>query len=281
MKRLLLIGMLLIAITTILPTYAYAQVPHLELMMLSNPNVMAVALQLPETRLLNFGRSVGFASVRRYDIRISADVVHAFDYHPASHLNGTVGLGMNWGMTLPVPASMFQGTYVGSIFLKTGVESRMDTLKKYHAQNYTYSFGVDHQIPFTDFMYAVSKTATPAKLSAAISLIRQLPPIDSSTIRADAGLDWTVPMAGGTSWVTTGEGHWAKDIQPYALLTSGATYRLPMQTGSLPIGIEPIAFVRYVVGKRPPTYEMLDHWEYGFTTQINFGSNTVAKVKAK
>ncbi|MCX7834867.1 MAG: hypothetical protein N2450_02200 [bacterium] len=245
--------------------------PRIEFLMLENPSVFAVAVTIPETKLFQIGPKIKHTEVRRFDIRIRGEALHPFDYHPRGFFTADVGVGLNFGYVLSQPNQISKGTYIGSWVFVPGIESTLDTNRKYHAKNYRFSLGYEQELPFTDFMRVVNNTAQPAKLSAYVSQVRMMPPIDSSAMRADAYLNWSVPIVFGTSWITYGEAHWAKDVRPHALLSSGAEYQLPIQTSQMPgVTIAPRAFARFVTGRRPPTYELINSWEYGITTSISF-----------
>ncbi|MDK9700159.1 MAG: hypothetical protein OEM52_08450 [bacterium] len=246
--------------------------PTIELAMLQDPSTLAIGITLPQTRLLKFGQKIGNTGFRRFDVKVSADILHPFDYHPQGHANAALAFGMNWGASMPNPGKLFQGTYIGTWYVEEGVESDLDTNKKYRAQNYTTSLGYDQQIPYTDFARVAHKSAMPMVIGAAVSSVRNIYPIDTSSIRADAHADWSVPLLLGTSWLTNGQAHWSKDVKPYGYVESGATYPLPMQQLNIPfVGFQPVLFARFVAGRRPPDYELINSWEYGLTSTVTIG----------
>lgn len=256
----------------IFTTFAYSQVihPRIEFLMLENPTVFAVAITLPETKLFQMGPKIKYTDVRRIDFRLRGEILHPFEYHPRGYFNTDMGVGLNFGFTFSKPTKFSRGTYIGSWVLLPGVESTLDTNRRYRAKNYRFALGYEQEIPFTDFMKIMHATAQPAKFSAYLSQLRMMQPIDSSALRADALLNWNVPLFMGTAWTTTGEAHWAKNVRPHALLISGAEYQLPIQTSQIPgVSFTPKIFARFVTGRRPPTYELINSWEYGLTTTIS------------
>lgn len=245
--------------------------PQIEILMLENPAVLAAAVTIPETRILQFGSLIKYTDVKRFDLRVRGEILHPFEYHPRGYFNVETGVALNYGFILSPPNKLSKGTYIGSWILSTGLESNLDTNRKYHAKNYRFSFGNEQEIPLTDFARLINESAQPAKIRVGVTRLRMMPPVDSSALRIDGALTWQVPLVFGTSWTTTGEGQLAKNVKPYAFLVSGAEYALPIQNTLLPgVTVTPRVFARYVIGKKPPTYELIKSWEYGFTASISF-----------